>query len=620
MNVNSDWIKMSNTAITYRSGGDGFIKWMEDKVYFPITPFDSDIPVWTPVGNLPDEKHPETGRSYKDMWEMQKPIFREALRMENNRFIYRLIILCWQRGEGKSLILCCIFLWKFFEFARQKIVCSANSKDQVAFVHYDIMKDLILNSPELSAEIGAENVKEKSITFKNSKGVVQSSIQTISTFSGIVSNITGYTFSEMFEQKNPNFFVRIDGSIRNIPNAFGGIDSTVSDKQHQLHKLYQAWLTKADPTIFFSYRCSKEGDPADYMNPMMTKAQLDSYRAKFPFGDFERFFLNLWEIAGEKVFTKPMIESTNYLGIDKQINCHNTLMELIDEKNQLVQSHERLQDEGIVVSTRRVDEINSRFWNISDILPLKNEFSKPELPTLDSIEKLSDIFDTNWALTAGLDRSDPMAQRSLARTIVSFTLKGLIGSRKNPFTIIEGENPPYIYICIHLKYVEDASLEGIKRELQLIHDEMGGIDALGGESWGAWDLAPWCEDKNIQFETWTATYDRQKAMFTEFFNAIKFGRYKIPPLAVAGSKNDDIFKEEAEAFDHVPPESGKKTGWFGSPEKFEVRGIQDDAMFSLADCIYVGRKLSPLDFKERKGNIFFGSFFEPGKGLMGNYS
>lgn len=610
---------MSNTAITYRSGGDGFIKWMEERVCLPITPFGSDMPVWTPVKDLPDDKHPETGRSYKDFWEMQKPIVREALKMENGNFVYRLIVFCWPRGDGKSLLMCCIYVWKLFEFARQKIVCSANSKDQVQFVHYDIMKDIILNSPKLLDEIGADNVKEKAIQYKDRNGVVQSSIRTISTFSGIVSNITGYTFSEMFEQKDPKFFVRIDGSIRNIPNAFGGIDSTVSDRQHQLYKLYQAWLTKKDPTIFFSYRFSKEGNPDDYMNPMMTQGQLDSYRAKFPFGDFERFFLNLWEIAGEKVFTKPMIEATNYLGVDHKINTHNVMMDLIEKKDKLIESHERLQDQDIIVSTRNVDEINRRFWRIDEILPLKNEFNKPEPPLLDSIERLSDIFDTNWGLTAGLDRSDPTAIRNLARTVLSFTLKGLTGSRKNPFLITEGETPPYVYIVIHLGVVEDASLEGIKRVLQMIHDEMNGIDVLGSESWGAWDLAPWCEDKGIKFETWTATYDRQKAMFAELFNAIKTGRYKVPSLAVPGSKGDNIFKEEAEAFDHRPPEPGKKTGWFGSPEKFQTRGVQDDAIFSFGGCVYAGRNLSPLDFRERKGGMDFGSFFGGPSNLLGDY-
>jgi hypothetical protein len=602
----------------YRNGGEGFIRWMEDKVRLPIIPFGSDMTTWTPVGKLPSKKHPETGKSYKQMWEAQQEICLEALRMKNNNFIHSLIVFCWPRGEGKSLLLCCIKLWRFFEFARQKIVCSANSKDQVKFVHFDTMRDIILNSPELVSEIGANNIKEKGIFYKDSRGRIQSSIQTISTFSGIVSNITGYTFSEMFEQKNSDFFVRIDGSIRVTPNAMGGIDSTVSTKGHILYKLYKAFLTKEDPTIYFSYRCSKKGDLEDYWNPNMTKAQLKSYRIKFPFGDFERFFLNLWEVSGGKVFTQEMIDATNYLGVDHHINTQNELLELITKRNKAMEQETKFIEAGLPVSTNIINDIDRRLWPVEDIIKLRTDQNRSKFPEMKNLEDLSEIFDTNWALLAGLDRADPMSQRTSARTIVVAVAKGLIGSRSFPFQIIDGENPPYLYITIHVGHIEDDSLEEIKRHLQKLHEELEGLDTLGGERYGAWDLAPWCEDRNIKLELWQAVYERQKAIFTEIYNSIKIGRFLVPPLAVPGSRENDIFKEEALMFDHKPPEAGKKVGWFGSPEKYEKNGVQDDSLFAIGGAVYSGRMLSPLDFKERKGKIDFGSFF-PNINLFGDY-
>ena len=104
----------------------------------------------------------------------------------------------------------------------------ANSKDQVKFVHFDIMRDIIINSPNLLRIVGRRNLQEKEIRLKDSKSNIVSVIRSISSFSGIVSNITGYTFSEIFDMKNPKFFTQLDGSIRNIPNAMGVIDSTVS--------------------------------------------------------------------------------------------------------------------------------------------------------------------------------------------------------------------------------------------------------------------------------------------------------------------------------------------------------------------------------------------------------
>jgi hypothetical protein len=116
------------------------IKWVEDFCYIPIYPEGSDIAIWTPMHSLPTEKNPDTGKSYRDIWEGQQEVLREALKMKNKRFIYRLIVLCWMRGEGKSLLACLIQLWKFFNWPRQQIMLGANSKDQVKFVHYDIMR------------------------------------------------------------------------------------------------------------------------------------------------------------------------------------------------------------------------------------------------------------------------------------------------------------------------------------------------------------------------------------------------------------------------------------------------------------------------------------------------
>ena len=79
----------------YRDGGEGFIKWAEDNVFVPITPEGLDMSVWMPIGDLPKDINPETGRSFHGIWEGQKDIAREALSMENGRFVYRLLIFCW---------------------------------------------------------------------------------------------------------------------------------------------------------------------------------------------------------------------------------------------------------------------------------------------------------------------------------------------------------------------------------------------------------------------------------------------------------------------------------------------------------------------------------------------
>ena len=99
--------------------------------------------------------------------------------------------------------------------------------------------------------------------------------------------------------------------------------------------------------------------------------------------------------------------------------------------------------------------------------------------------------------------------------------------------------------------------------------------------------------------------DKQKEAFAEIFTLYKTGLFKTPTLRVPGSKNEDMLEEEALLFDHNP---AKK--WYGSPEKTEKGGVQDDAMFSLAWGIYGGRQLTVFDFRERSSSVIFGEMFE----------
>ena len=97
-------------------------------------------------------------------------------------------------------------LWKFFCWPAKQIPLGANSKDQIKFVHYDIMRKTIWNSPKLLRKIGRKKIKIKDITIRNQQGDVVSSVWCVSSFSGIFSNINGYTFSEIYAMKNEDFF------------------------------------------------------------------------------------------------------------------------------------------------------------------------------------------------------------------------------------------------------------------------------------------------------------------------------------------------------------------------------------------------------------------------------
>jgi len=603
----------------YRNGGEGFILWAEENICVQITPIGSDQKVWVPVGDLPTTKNPETNRSYRDMWELQKEIFVAALEMQNGVFKHNLIVFNWPRGDGKSFGVCLIVIWRISCWLDQKIVLGANSKDQTKFVHYEEIKNLCYNSPNVLQEIGNNNILEKELRMTDNKKNVRSYIRPISAFSGLVPNINAFTFSEMFLMKNESYFTQLYGSIRNIPNAFGLIDTTVSAKQHPLYRMYKAYVTGENSLIYYSYRCSEKAKPADYFHPNMTKDQLASYRSAMLDAEFNRYFKNTWSSGAEKVFTEEIIEATNYFGVDKLVNTHNTLIALLEHKNKVFKTGEMMKAkaglENEIDVQKSIDNIQSRLWPVSDVYKLASLQSDPKMAEVTDLEALSEIYDTEWAIIGGFDRADPLkdSSKSPAKTIAVILAKGLIGSRSNPM-LGHIDNPKYLYIMLALKNIPRHSLPEIREVFIEAHTKFDGMDMIGSERYGAWDLAEWCDENDIGLELWQSSYTIQRAMFTELFISYRDGFFKTPPIHVPGAKDSDILKEEAAKFDH-----DDEKRWFGSPEKKEKYGVQDDAMFAVGGTIYAGRKLTVVDFRARKGQIDFGVFYR-NPALLGNYA
>ena len=522
-----------------------------------------------------------------------------------------------------SLVACLIQLWKFFCFPRQQIMLGANSKDQVKFVHYDIMKDIILNSPKLLSIIGKKNIQEKEMHLKDGKGRVISVVRSISSFSGIVSNITGYTFSEIFDMKNPKFFVQLDGSIRNMPNALGVIDSTVSEKSHILYKLYESSLDSQGDghnLTFFSYRCSPEGSHEDFFNPQMTQKQLDDYKRKFPPAEFARYFKNLWDTGITNLFSPHALEAIRYFGVNGQMRIGSDYIQKM-----ILENNERKKILEIAPDERRftVDEDaiknaeKSLYQSLSPMTELyRLDYSTYFCDMANSfdLEKLTEFFDTNWVIGCGVDRADPMKSRQDgARTMVAFIAKGLPGSRSKGSFASQDDIYKYVYIVLGVKHVIDSSLEEIKKEINLAEIEFSSIDTFCSERWGMFDIGPWLEEKGIETEILHPTPAKQKEAFSEIYAAVNSERFKCPTIGYPGSKNPDILFEEMSTIITTP---GKD--WYGSPEKNETNGIQDDTMYAVAWCIYGLRFKTVDDMQPRAGNLFFGEFVK-NKNLIGEY-
>ena len=610
-------------AEDYRKGGEGFIQWVEENVRLSVFPEGSDIPQWM--------SFPEFPPKIREMWKRQQEyLIIPGLEMNDGEFKYRLLIAMWPRGEGKSVEAILIQLWRFFCFPKMTIILGANSSGQVRFHHFEEMVRVISNSPRLVTKLGKQNLQQRQIQMKDGKGNVTSFIRPVSSFTGIYSGCTGYTFNEFHQAKNFKFFTEIDSSMRGIKNGLGVIDTTVAPKSHILYRLYQTWKNKKDPYLFYSFRQTK-GTEKEFWNPGITQAYLDSQKERLPFGEYERFYINSWSAGAERVFTDEIIEATNFLGIDHQLNVHPALMEILTAKNKLVEQEQKIIRQGkdseeefeeptvapILFEQHkdRFGEWDQRLWPVSDIYTLSDAFGNSAMASVEDLQKIGDMYDTDWAIMAGMDRADPMKTRTAARTIVTAIAKGLAGSRSNPYPADNADAPRYLYFLLHLVDVEDHSIEVVKDVLTAIKDEYNGIDVFGTERWGAVDTVQWCEDNDILPIIYYPVYARQRTMFTELYLAYKSGRFKTPPVLVRGQKQDDILKEEASVFDHNPEASKSK---FGSPEKSEKYGIQDDCMFSVGSAVYAGLNLGVDSFRERKGAKSFGMFFKAG-GLLGRW-
>lgn len=499
-----------------------------------------------------------------------------------------------------SILAVLIQIWKFFCFNAQRIMLGANSKDQVKFVHYDLIRDIIVNSPLLLQAIGGmKNIQEKEIRRAvHHKGENRFNIiRAISSFSGIVSNITGYTFSEIFDMKNPKFFYQLDGSVRNIPNALGVIDSTVASRDHVLYTLYEVFTEKKDPSLFFSYRYSVKGMEQDYWNPQMNQQQLTSYQTKFPPAEFAQYFTNLWSTGSLRMFSPAQVEAIYYqyttlaAGQMALINC-------LKEKTEALELIEQSEKASGEIAGDIVDDAYAKIKRVEQTLvPMSRIYALNEatgICYMDDLRALGTQYETDFAILVGIDRSDPMSQYG-ARSIYTVVAKGCVGSSRMDFSYINPEALEYIYFVVGLDIIEPNSAKTMKEIIIRCDQEFDGIDMICSERWGMFDMAEWCDENKYPVTTIHPSYDRQRTYFGELYTAVAKGNFKSPFLSLPGSRSPDILKEELGAF--IQNEQAK---WFGSPEKKSRNGIQDDVIYSIGLAIFGGLALTIDSFRVRQ--------------------
>jgi hypothetical protein len=558
---------LKKKKVAYTDGGEGFLQWARDKV----KRFDRACNGWVPF----------------EPTRMQEQTFRECLKMENGLFKYQTIVFCRPRGEFKSYDVCLIVLWRFCNFPREKIILGANSKEQVNYVHFQVIKDTILNSPEILEMVGEENVLEKSIYIReqrtgkqkviNAKDII-SSIIPVGATNGIFSNLTICTFSELWKMKDEKFFTELSSSARSTPNALTLIDSTVAPKGHILRRMFDTYVEKKDDLLFFQHY------EDTYYNPYTTDAQLNSFRQRFLPSEFNKFFRNRWEDAGSGTFNEKHIAAMAILGAEDTFQKPQEVMALVNEKYK----------EFIDMTTSERAKMGITSFDVPHKLSINKVYHmQGGMPELLELQRVTGI--KEWILTMGLDRAQPGSQEA-NRTFVSTILKGKIPNEPD-------EKRAWMYFMLRLLWVESSDIREILGEIEYVCENLGIPDNIALESYMAADVKVILDEREIPNELVHPNYNHQLEAFTMMYQILENGYFKCPMVPyyrnrgtdqlVRGQAPDgvpDMYQEELLIFEHDFDARA-----FGSPYKLK-RKVKKSAENEESGSSYVDRVLDDSVF------------------------
>jgi hypothetical protein len=604
----------------YRNGGDGFIAWAEENVcvdaYIPGT----SIKKPTYLSDLSREPEPETGKTWWDLWCWQRSEIKKALVLrEDGRLKHNLVVFCTERGEGKSFMAVLIVLWKFCCLAGQRIFLAANSKEQSSFAHREEIDKIVRISPVLLGLIGGEKaIKQRELAIYDSKGRKISFITTVSTFTGVLSNATGFTFSEFFASPpDGRFFSEIYGSMRNTPNALGVIDSTVSTRDHRLYRIYEN-IQKGLPgteTQYFLFKSNPGAKIENYYSPANTQSQLDAFRTTFTPGEFQMFFENTWDSATSGLFSDTDIEIADVLGMNGAMLNHEEIKEVVEACKQKESIPDRIQgsDMGVTADYEAIAEMKRPFVPVSRYLSNIDEHNF-YIPT-EELEELGNILDTDWCIGIGVDRADTIKTTTGAQSALVCVAKGLPGSRSNPYLYLvdggEGKSPDYIYIPVGVYVTDFGAANEIQAIIQEWHSQYNGIEGFAADKFGMQDLPGWLIEQELidKPEVLQFSYNVQRAVMMMLFNALKRGRFKKPNINIPGVRGSDILVEQMKHYVHRSVNGTRFE--FSSDEKGKKGGVQDDTLEALALAIYSVRMKGLDSFKSIRAKSFFGEYVPP---------
>jgi hypothetical protein len=136
------------------------------------------------------------------------------------------------------------------------------------------------------------------------------------------------------------------------------------------------------------------------MNPHMTADQLADYKSKFPFGEFERYFLNTWEAGRTQIFTQGMIDAMRIIAVDGDYLNNDKIQEATQRRLDILNTVDSTQEKGFDTDSlyKQIMDIDNRFMLLDNIAHIDAMSMYPT--RFEMLMALTETFDTDWSKLA----------------------------------------------------------------------------------------------------------------------------------------------------------------------------------------------------------------------------
>lgn len=141
--------------------------------------------------------------------------------------------------------------------------------------------------------------------------------------------------------------------------------------------------------------------------------------------------LKTWESGQGSIITPAMIEATRVIGLRDKLCGGPEIISLLDKvytaEDTLVENHIKRDHSMDRLLTSKISFLKAQIMPLDTVYQLHDDNKNPCICSLEQLNKLGDLYQTDWAIGAGVDRADPLKKSSDgARSVVHHLREGTL--------------------------------------------------------------------------------------------------------------------------------------------------------------------------------------------------